>query len=141
MTRYIGPIFYSLFLWLVVAAAAWPIFCAVSLAVGSFTGEGWVLDAQNLEPKRYIIAHFLEGYKKSILFSVALGFIAVVDYWLLFRTRILWIISGIAIPVALALGVFTVYKDPMPLLPTFLITGFALLILYRILGLMGRAFP
>ncbi|MBX2837641.1 MAG: hypothetical protein KTR35_12345 [Gammaproteobacteria bacterium] len=140
MTRYLGSIFYCLFLWLLIAAACWPVFCAVSLTMGYLTGEGWVLDALTLEPKRVFLAHFLEGYTKSLIFSIPIGLLAVLDYLLMSRTRITWMISGLTLPLALAIGVFFVYKDPMPILPTFLIAGFVLVILYRLADALKRLF-
>lgn len=138
MSRYIGPILYSLFLWLVITAACWPVFCAVSLAAGHLTGEGWMLNSLRFEPKENMVAHFLEGYLKSLPFAALVGIVAVADYWLLARMRIFWVLSGILIPVSLAVVAFAIYKDPMPLLPTFLLSGFVLLIVYRILRFFRR---
>lgn len=138
MSRYIGSIFYSVFLWAMITAACWPVFCAVSLGIGYFTGEGWMIDSLMLEPKRNFIAHFLVGYKESLLYSIPIGFAAMLDYLLLSRSRITWMVSGFSIPIILTIGVFLFYKEPMQLLPTFLATGLLLVILYRLADRVKR---
>jgi|GEM_PF-5017083 len=56
------------------------------------------------------------------------------------KNRLTWIIAGLSLPAACVGLLFTFYKDPAPLLPTFVMTGVCLFILYRFADLLRRLF-
>jgi hypothetical protein len=132
-------IFNSLLL-LLIALIAWPVFVAVGSALSMWIGEGSALDAWALIPKRQLLLEFLEGYKASALFTGALGALAVVDYQLLSRHRLTWLIAGISLPIACIGIAFYFYRDPIPLLPVFAITGLVLFVFYRLADLLRRVY-
>jgi len=128
----------SILLWLLIAAAAWPVFVAVNLAISFFVGEGSVLDTWNQVPKRTLITDFINGYKSSALIAALLGLVAVVDFQLLSRNKLTGYIAGILVPVCCIGIAFWHYPEPSYVLPGFALTGLALWILYKFIDIGFR---
>ena len=138
MTSMRSNITFSIILFMLITAAAWPVFVAVSAALSLWVGEGSVLDAFVEEPKRLLLANFLIGYRSSLIVTIPLGILAVVDYQLFSHHRLTWIIAGFSLLVA-CLGIdFYFFRDPIPILPVFAITGFILVLLYRLSDIFRR---
>ena len=138
-TRRTARLVHLVVLFALVAFAAWPAFVAVSTLLAMGFGEARQLDAWALEPKRALLAHFLEGWGASLPVAAAVGVVAVVDYLLLSRHRATWLIGGILLPVAGAALAFAFYPDPATALPALATTGLALAVLYRVFeGLRQR---
>jgi len=128
----------SLFLWLFISAAAWPAYVAANLAISYFVGEGSIIDLWNLEPKRNIVANFIEGYKASALLAIVIGLVAVVDYQILSRHRITGYIAGILLPVGCVALAFVFFPEPGYVLPGFALMGIALWIVYKFIDIGFR---
>ena len=120
----------------VVAALAWPAFVATSTAFAAAAGEAWQLDAWHLEPKRRVLARFVEGWTASAPFALGAGLLALVDFALLSRWRATDLLAGLSLPVAGAALALRLWPEPADALPTLASTGLALAILAR----PGRAF-
>jgi len=133
-------ILHALLLCLLVTALAWPLFILVATALGHFNGEAWLLDARTLEPAYRIKAYFLEGWVKSLPITGALGVVALIDYQLLSRYRVTWIIAGILLPIAGVGIAFVFYGKPMNALPALALTGLALAVVYRLFDSIIRWF-
>lgn len=128
---------YLLVLWALISALAWPAFIVAATVIAYFNGEGWQLDAWTQIPKRDVLAHFLNGYVNSLVFTLPLGLIAVVDYLLLSRYRSTWLVGGILLPAAGAAIAFAFFKQPFLVLPTFLAAGILLAIVHRLLDVVA----
>jgi len=128
---------YLLVLWILISALAWPAFVLAATLLSYLSAEGWQLDAWTQIPKREILSHFLEGYKLSSIIAVPIGLIAVIDYLLLSRYRITWLIGGILLPLAGAAIAFSLYKQPMIALPTLTLTGLLLAIVHRLVDILA----
>ena len=138
--RVLPFIIFSLLVGALIAITAWPLFVASGALLSHWLGEGSILDTVNTVPKQTIIDEFWFGYQQSIVIAIGLGLLAALDYFLLSRNRITWIIAGLSLPLACIGLVFGFYKEPGPLLPTFVMTGVGLFILYRFADLIGRLF-
>ena len=138
--RLIPFIFFSLLVGLLIAVSAWPLFVTAGGLLSLWFGEGSMLDAINNVPKEKIIADFWFGYQQSTLIAIGLGLLAALDYFLLSQNKFTWIIAGLSLPLACIGLLFVFYKDPAPLLPTFVITGVGMFILYRFADLVRRLF-
>ena len=62
---------------LVLSLLAWPVFVVSALLVSYLAGEGSVINTWHLEPKRNLLAYFIEGYIGSAPFAAALAALAV----------------------------------------------------------------
>lgn len=138
MRRSISPIWFSIALWLLIAAAAWPIFVVANALLSFWFGEGSFLDSMNLEPKRKLLADFIQGYKASLIIAVPLGLLAAIDYLLLARHRITRYLAGISLPIACIALALILYKNSQPALLGLAVTGLGLWLLYRIAGWLYR---
>ena len=140
MTKRGTGLLYLLVLWLLISVLAWPAFVLSATVLSYFAAEGWQLDAWSQIPKREVLKQFLEGYKVSAIVTVPIGFIAVIDYLLLSRYRITWILGGILLPLTgVAIALF-LYKQPMTALPTLALTGLLLAIVHRLVDILaGRS--
>jgi len=119
-------------LWFLVTLAAWPVFTAVATLFGLWSGEAWQIDAWALEPKRALLARFLEGWLASLVVAAPIGLVAVIDYLILSRYRVTWLFGGILLPIA-GIGVaLAFYALPDTALPTLAATGLVLALLYRV---------
>jgi len=128
----------SIILWLIIAAAAWPVFVAANYAISMFIGEGSIIDTWNQIPKRSIVADFIEGYKTSAIIAALLGLIAVVDFQLFSRHNLTGFIAGILLPVSCIAIAFIYFPEPGHVVPGFALTGFGLWILYKIVDIGFR---
>lgn len=138
--RVLPFIFFSLLVGALIAISAWPLFVASGALLSHWFGEGSVLDTINTVTKPKIINDFWFGYQQSIAIAIGLGFLAALDYFLLSQNRITWIFAGLSLPLACIGLLFGFYKEPAPLLPTFVMTGVGLFILYRLADLIRRLF-
>lgn len=137
MAKRTTGLLYLLVLWVIISALTWPVFVAVSSILAFIAAEGWQLDAISLIPKRHILAEFLAGYKNSLLISIPMGFVAVVDYLLLSRYRITWLLGGMLLPLAGVVIAYTLYKHPMDVLPSLVLSGIVLAITHRLIDLLA----
>ena len=117
---------------LLVGVAAWPLFVLAATLLGLWTGEARQLDAWTLEPKRRLLADFLEGWWSSLPVAATLGLVAVVDYLTLGRYRVTWAFAGITLPIACAALALALGADAATALPALVATGVALAVLYRL---------
>jgi len=131
---------FSVFVGALIAICAWPAFVASGGLISHWQGEGSILDAIKHLPQQNLIDEFWFGYEKSKAVAIGLGVLATLDYFTLSRHRLTWIIAGLSLPIACIALMFTFYKDPAPLLPTFVMTGVCLFILYRFADLIRRLF-
>ena len=115
-----------------VAALAWPAFAAVATALGTVSGEAWQLDAWDLEPKRRLLAFFIEGWILSAPFALGAGLLALLDFALLSRWRVTDPLAGITLPIAGAALAIALWPEPGDALPTLAATGFALAVVARL---------
>ncbi|MEE9334529.1 MAG: hypothetical protein V3U65_10610 [Granulosicoccaceae bacterium] len=138
--RVIPFLFFSLLVGVLIAASAWPLFVTSGGILSHWFGEGSMLDAINNVPEQKIMDDFWFGYQQSMLIAIALGILAALDYFLLSQNKFTWIIAGLSLPLACIGLLFVFYKDPVPLLPTFVMTGIGLFILYRFADLIRRLF-
>ncbi len=123
---------YLFLLWIVISLLVWPTFVVATTLFAYFSGQAWQLDAWNLIPKRDIVNQFLHGYINSAIVAVPLGFIAVIDHTLLSRYRVTWIFGGILLPLAGAAIAYFFYKQPETALPSLVLTGLLLAVVYRL---------
>lgn len=137
MTKSKTGLLYLLVLWFLISALAWPVFVFSATVLSYFAAEGWQLDAWTQIPKREMLRHFLEGYKQSCIIAIPIGFVAVIDYLLLSRYRITWLIGGILLPAAGAAIAFSLYKQPMTALPTLALAGLILAIVHRLVDILA----
>lgn len=128
----------SLILGLLIAAAAWPVYVAVNIALGLLMGEGSVIDLWNLEPKRNLVADFINGYKLSAPIAILLGVVAVIDFQLLTRFKITGYFAGISVMLCCVAVAFVFYKDPKHVLTSFVATGLILWLVYKIVDIGCR---
>ncbi|MEE9319165.1 MAG: hypothetical protein V3U76_01850 [Granulosicoccus sp.] len=133
-------ILHAFLLCLLVTALTWPLFILVASTLGHVNGEAWLLDAWALDPQHQVKAYFLNGWIKSLPVAAALGVVALIDYQLLSRYRVTWIIAGILLPTAGAGIAFAFYGEPMNALPALALTGLALAIVYRLFDSIARWF-
>lgn len=125
-------LFYILSLWLMVSVLAWPVFVLVSTLLGLHGGEARQINAWSLEPGRVLLADFLAGWRESAIITVPLGCVAVIDYLLLSRYRVTWLVGGILLPVAGAVIALTQFHEPRIALPSLVATGALLAVCYRL---------
>jgi len=140
MIRLVPFFFFSLLVGALIAVSAWPLFVAAGGLLSHYFGEGSILDTVNNVPRETIIADFWFGYHQSKQLAIGLGLLAAIDYFLLSQNKFTWLIAGLSLPVACIALLFFFYKDPAPLLPTFILTGVGLFILYRFSDLISRIF-
>jgi len=133
-----SKLLFCIVMWCFVTASAWPVFVTINALLSVFSGEYSALDAFQLEPKRKFLADFLHGYKASFAVAAAVGAIAVIDYLLFTLHRITSLLAGITLPIATTALAFIFLKSPEKVFLGFLLTGFALYVLYRLLDLLSR---
>lgn len=100
--------FRTFLLFLFIAGLCWPVFVITTGSLSALFGEGSVVNAWHLQPRRLILQQFLEAYLYTLLVSVPLALLAVADYRILVHklkkpkyTGLLWILSGVALTVYL----------------------------------------
>lgn len=128
----------SISLWVLVALAAWPAYVAVNLGISFVIGEGSIVDLWGQEPKRNLIASFIDGYKSSAVIAVTIGFIAALDFLLLAGKRFTGYFSGISIPIACVAVAFIFHAEPIPFVTGLALTGIVLWILYKFIDILCR---
>jgi len=129
----------TVLLFLCVLLLSWPIFGFVISFFNVLHGEGALLDSWELEPHRLLLEYFIDGFIRSLVITVPVAVLAVVDYKLFARsnrlhrfTGLLWFAVLACLSVAVA---FWLVPESGLLLPL-LATSFLLLIGYRLfLGL------
>jgi len=119
-------------LWLLVMIAAWPAFVLAGSALGAWSGEARQLDAWALSPKRDMLARFLEGWRASLPVAAGFGALAVLDYLLLSRYRVTWLVGGILLPIAGIALAHVAYRDPAATAPTLACAGLVLALVSRL---------
>ena len=92
----------------------------------AFAGEGWQLDAWQLEPKRRLIARFVEGWIASAPFALGVALVALIDHLLLVRWRQTRFLAGALLPIAGAAVALILWPVPMDALPVLAGTGLVL---------------
>ena len=137
MAKRTTGLLYLLVLWVLISVLAWPAYVLSATSISYFGAEGWQLDAWKQIPKREMLRYFLEGYTKSWIVTVPIGFVAVADYLLLSRYRVTWILGGILLPLAGTSIAFTLYQQPMTALPTLALTGLLLAIAHRLVDVLA----
>ncbi|MFK7994981.1 MAG: hypothetical protein AB8B87_12635 [Granulosicoccus sp.] len=136
--RKIGTL-YLVALWVLISTLAWPAYVLCSTLLAFHGAEGWQLDAWHQLPGSIIIQQFLTGYQASLIVTIPLGFLAVVDYLLLSRYKATWLVGGILLPLAGIVVAFGLYNQPYAALPTLLATGVLLAVVHRLLdAVAGR---
>lgn len=128
---------YLLVLWILISTLAWPAYILSATLLSYLSGEGWQLDAWLQIPRQALLSHFLEGYKLSCIVAIPVGFIATIDYLLLSRYRITWLLGGILLPITGAVIAFILYKQPIIALPTLILTGLLLAIVHRLVDMLA----
>lgn len=121
-----------------VTVLAWPCTVAVATVLATLGGEAWQLDAWNQEPKRRIVAAFLDGWRAAAPWSLGAGVLAALDHVLLTRYRLTALLAGISLPFAGALLAMLLWPVPMDALPVLALTGLVLAVIARVLDLTGR---
>ena len=137
MAKRTTGLLYLLVLWVLISALAWPAYVLSATLISYFGAEGWQLDAWKQIPKREMLRYFLEGYTMSWIVTIPIGIVAVVDYLLLSRYRVTWILGGILLPLAGTIIAFTLYQQPMTALPTLALTGLLLAIVHRLVDVLS----
>ena len=132
MSRRTAHVVHLLLLWASVTLAAWPAFVGAATLFALWSGEARQIDAWTLEPKRTLLAHFVDGWRASLVVAAPVGLVAVADYLLLSRYRATWLVGGILLPLAGALLALVFYPDPETALPVLAGAGLALAVLYRL---------
>lgn len=133
-------IVYLLVLWFVISALAWPAYVATCTLLGYVGGEAWQLDAWTQTPKRLMLDYFQTGYVSSLVVTIPLGLVAVIDYLLLSRYRITWWLAGILLPAAGASLALMIFPQAANALPALVLTGVVLAIVHRLVdSLAGSA--
>ena len=120
-----------LFLFAVISASAFGIYVVVAALVGWWFADGAVVYDMSLLPKRLMLEQFLDGYIKSLMVTIPLGLLAVLDYSLLARFRLTRILAGLSLPAALLLAGFWWYEAKTPAMITLAIVGLVLWLVYR----------
>lgn len=128
---------YLLVLALLVSALAWPVFVAVNLALTYWMVQGWNISNQLGLPADVLWRQFFEGYQASLIICAPIGLIAMVDYQLLSRHRISWLFGGILLPITGAIIAFVWYQHPVQALPSLVLTGCILALVYRLADIMA----
>jgi len=121
----------TLFLFLLIAGCAWPLFVSANFLISLIIGEGNILDSLQHEPKRKLLDAFIHGYKSSIFITGILGLIAAIDFQILAKNKLTGYIAGIFIPIFCIAIAFIYFPDPSLVLPAFALTGLFLWILYK----------
>ena len=138
MRRRTAALLYGALLFAGTALLAWPVFVLVATVAGAIAGEAWQLDAWDLEPKRRLLARFLEGWVASAPFALGAGAVALADHLLLTRWRATHLVAGILLPIAGAALALALWPVPMDALPTLAATGLALALGTRAAHLVYR---
>ena len=132
-------LFFSIVLFLIIAASAWPAYVAASLSTSTFLDMLGFQDFFELRPAQLWLHDFIAGWKQSAPIAAAIGIIAVVDMQLLTRQRFTAIIAGILLPLAtIGLGLWFFKDYGLEMIPTLAGTGLILWIIYRISELVSR---
>lgn len=111
---------------IVFAALVWPVFVVVSLLFSYLAGEGSVINTWYLEPKRNLLAHFIEGYKNSVPVAVALAAIPVLCAAAPRKLKILRLAVLIVLPLAGFAIANYFYASPQSVQLAFISSGMAL---------------
>lgn len=135
--RQITGIFYLVGLWICISVLTWPAFVFCSTVIANLQGEAWQLDAWNQLPRALIVERFLDDYLKSWPVAIPIGLIAVIDYLLLARYKSTWLVGGILLPLAGATIAYTLYQEPMSVLPVLVATGAMLAIVHRLIDFVA----
>ncbi|MFK7861465.1 MAG: hypothetical protein AB8B64_21795 [Granulosicoccus sp.] len=128
---------YLIVLWVLISALAWPAYIVCSTLLAVHGAEGWQLDAWHTLPLEEMFRHFLVGYKASIIVTIPLGFVAVVDYLLLARYKATWLIGGILLPLSGVAMAYAFYQQPNAALPSLLATGALLALIHRLVDVIA----
>lgn len=130
---------FSVMLFLLIAASAWPAYVAASAGTSLFLDTLGMQDFFALRPKRLWLQEFIDGWKQSAPVAAALGLVAVVDMQLLTRRYVTAFIAGIFLPLAtVGLGLWFFKDYGLEIIPTFAGTGIILWFIYRISELVSR---
>ena len=132
MRRRTAELWYAVVLFAGTALLAWPAFVLAATVAGAISGEAWQLDAWDLEPKRRLLAFFIEGWTLSAPFALGAGLLALLDFALLSRWRVTDALAGVSLPIAGAVLAFALWPEPGDALPTLAATGLALMIVARL---------
>lgn len=97
-------LFRTLLLFVCVAVLSWPAFVVVSVLLSSVFGEGTVMNAWQLQPKRLLLEQFISGFFHSLVLTVPVALIAVLDYRIIVRLAktprlagVLWFVCSVAL--------------------------------------------
>lgn len=138
MRRLTPELLFVSMLGLVIGLLAWPVFVAVASGLALMVGEAWQIDAWSLEPKRRLLSMFFDGWRQSATIAAGAGVLAMLDYVLLARYRLLSIVAGVLLPFTGAALAMALYPDPMPALPVLAGAGLVLALVYRLLDAIRR---
>jgi hypothetical protein len=128
---------YLLVLWIVISALAWPTYVFTASVLSYLSGEGWQLDAWTEIPGRVLLDYFLDGYRHSLIVTLPLGFVAVIDYLLLSRYRVTWWLAGILLPITGAVLALTLFERAANAVPTLVLTGILLAVVHRLVDILA----
>ncbi len=120
---------------------AWPIFVVCNVLLSAWGGEGAMLDAYQLEPRRLLAIDFLMGLKQTLPVTLCIGLFAVIDYLLLARVAQLKKAIGLLLITAgTALTLWALQPDT-PVLMTTLASAIIIFLIYRIALYILRLTP
>ena len=126
MRRRTAELWYAVVLFAGTALLAWPAFVLAATVAGAISGEAWQLDAWDLEPKRRLLARFVEGWIASAPVALGVGAVALADHHLLSRWRQTRFVAGLLLPAAGAALALALWPVPMDALPTLVGAGLLL---------------
>jgi len=86
----------TVMLFLCVLLLSWPVFAVVVSFFSVWQGEAVLLDSWELEPRRLLLEYFIEGYLHTLVVTVPVAALAVVDYKLFARRKGLKRYTGLA---------------------------------------------
>ena len=97
-------LFRTLLLFICVAVLSWPAFVVVSIVLSTVFGEATVMNAWQLQPKRLLLDQFIAGFYKSLVLTVPVALLAVLDYRIIVRLAktprlagLLWFVCSVAL--------------------------------------------
>lgn len=130
---------FSIILFLLIAFSAWPAYVAASMLTSAFLDTLGFQDFLGSRPTHLWTEEFMHGWEQSAPIAAVLGFIAVLDMQLLTRQRFTALIAGILLPLAtIGIGLWFFKNYGLEMAPTLGVTGFILLIIYRVSELISR---
>jgi len=86
----------TVLLFFCVLLLSWPVFGLVASFFSVWHGEAVLLDSWELEPRRLLLQSFIEGYIHTLIVTVPVAALAVVDYKLFARRKGLQRYTGLA---------------------------------------------